>query len=36
MFPDNPEAQESVASYLAALKSVFERVADSGHGRNVA
>jgi mycolipenoyl-CoA---2-(long-chain-fatty acyl)-trehalose mycolipenoyltransferase / long-chain-acyl-CoA---trehalose acyltransferase len=36
MFPDNPEAQESVARYLAALKSVFERVAESGHWRNVA
>jgi hypothetical protein len=36
MFPDNPEAQESVARYLLALKSVFERVAESGHWRNVA
>jgi len=36
MFPDNPEAQKSVAEYLAALKSVFERVAESGHWRNVA
>jgi hypothetical protein len=36
MFPDNPEAQASVATYLAALKSVFERVAESGHWRNVA
>jgi hypothetical protein len=36
MFPDNPQAQESVATYLATLKSVFERVADSGHRRNVA
>jgi mycolipenoyl-CoA---2-(long-chain-fatty acyl)-trehalose mycolipenoyltransferase / long-chain-acyl-CoA---trehalose acyltransferase len=36
MFPDNPEAQESVARYLAALKSVFERVAESGHWQNVA
>jgi mycolipenoyl-CoA---2-(long-chain-fatty acyl)-trehalose mycolipenoyltransferase / long-chain-acyl-CoA---trehalose acyltransferase len=36
MFPDNPEAQASVAKYLAALKSVFERVAESGHWRNVA
>ncbi len=36
MFPDNPVAQESVARYLATLKSVFERVADSGHRRNVA
>lgn len=25
MFPDNPEAQASVAKYLAALKSVFAR-----------
>jgi mycolipenoyl-CoA---2-(long-chain-fatty acyl)-trehalose mycolipenoyltransferase / long-chain-acyl-CoA---trehalose acyltransferase len=36
MFPDNPIAQESVARYLEALKSVFERVAESGHWRNVA
>lgn len=36
MFPDNQEAQESVTAYLAALKSVFERVAESGHWRNVA
>ncbi|OBF15113.1 acyltransferase [Mycobacterium kubicae] len=36
MFPDNPIAQESVARYLATLKSVFERVAESGHWRNVA
>jgi len=36
MFPDNPEAQESVARYLATLKFVFERVAESGHWRNVA
>ena len=36
MFPDNPEAQDSVARYLTALKSVFARVADSGHWRNVA
>lgn len=37
MFPDNPEAHESVVRYLAALKSVFERVAESGHWRrNVA
>jgi mycolipenoyl-CoA---2-(long-chain-fatty acyl)-trehalose mycolipenoyltransferase / long-chain-acyl-CoA---trehalose acyltransferase len=36
MFPDNPEAQESVARYLATLRSVFERVAQSGHWRNVA
>jgi mycolipenoyl-CoA---2-(long-chain-fatty acyl)-trehalose mycolipenoyltransferase / long-chain-acyl-CoA---trehalose acyltransferase len=32
MFPDNPIAQESVARYLAALKSVFQRVAESGTG----
>lgn len=36
MLPDNPIAQESVAKYLATLKSVFERVAESGHWRNVA
>jgi len=36
MFPDNPEAQESVPRYIAALKSVFERVAESGQWRNVA
>lgn len=36
MFPDNPVAQESVACYLSALKSVFERVAESGEWRNVA
>ena len=36
MFPDNPEARESVAAYLAAVKSVFERVADDGHWRRVA
>jgi mycolipenoyl-CoA---2-(long-chain-fatty acyl)-trehalose mycolipenoyltransferase / long-chain-acyl-CoA---trehalose acyltransferase len=36
LFPDNPVAQESIARYLAALKSVFERVAESGHWRNVA
>ena len=36
MFPDNPEAQKSVQVYLEAMKSVFERVADSGHWRNVA
>jgi hypothetical protein len=36
MFPDNPEAQASVAKYLSALKSVFERVAESGQWRNVA
>lgn len=36
MFPDNPIAQESVARYLDVLKSVFERVAESGRRRNVA
>lgn len=36
MFPDNPEAQASVQIYLEALRSVFERVAVSGHWRNVA
>lgn len=36
MYPDNPEARESVATYLATLKSVFERVAESGHWRDVA
>jgi hypothetical protein len=36
MFPDNPVAQASVAKYLDALKSVFERVADGARGRNVA
>lgn len=36
MFPDTPIAHESVAGYLAALKSAFERVAESGHWRNVA
>jgi mycolipenoyl-CoA---2-(long-chain-fatty acyl)-trehalose mycolipenoyltransferase / long-chain-acyl-CoA---trehalose acyltransferase len=29
-------AHESVARYLAALKSAFERVAESGHWANVA
>jgi len=36
VFPDNPEAHESVASYLALLKSVFERIADQGHREKVA
>lgn len=36
IFPDNPEAHESVARYLAVLKSVFERVADAGGWENVA
>jgi hypothetical protein len=31
MFPDNPIAQKSVARYIAAMKSVCERIADSGH-----
>jgi hypothetical protein len=31
MFPDNPIAQKSVARYIAAMKSVCGRVADSGH-----
>ncbi|WUI24387.1 condensation domain-containing protein [Mycobacterium sp. NBC_00419] len=30
MFPDNPIAQKSVARYIAAMKSVCVRVADSG------
>jgi mycolipenoyl-CoA---2-(long-chain-fatty acyl)-trehalose mycolipenoyltransferase / long-chain-acyl-CoA---trehalose acyltransferase len=33
MFPDNQEAHESVARYLAVLKSVFERIADGGQQR---
>lgn len=36
MFPDNPIAQKSIARYLAALRSVFVRVADSGHWGRVA
>jgi hypothetical protein len=36
MFPDNPEARESVATYLATLKSVFERAAESSYRSNVA
>ena len=36
MFPDNREAHHSVRRYLAALKSAFQRVAESGHWRNVA
>ena len=36
MYPDNPEARESVDQYLAALKSVFEAVAEQGHWRDVA
>lgn len=30
MFPDNPVAQKSVARYIAATKSVCQRIADSG------
>ena len=30
MFPDNPTAQKSVGRYIAAMKSVCERIADSG------
>ena len=37
MLPDNPVAQKSVARYIAAMKSVCARVADSGQwGRVVA
>lgn len=36
MYPDNPEARASVDKYLSALKSVFERVAERGHWRDVA
>jgi len=36
MFPDNPVAQKSVARYVAAMKSVCVRVADSGHWGRVA
>lgn len=36
VFPDNPEAHESVARYLALLKSVFERIADQGRREQVA
>jgi hypothetical protein len=31
MFPDNPIAQKSVARYIAAMKSVCGRIADSGN-----
>lgn len=31
MFPDNPVAHKSVARYMAAMRSVCTRVADSGH-----
>lgn len=30
MFPDNPVAQKSVARYIAAMKSVCQRIADTG------
>ena len=36
MYPDNPVAQKSVARYLAAMKSLCVRVADSGHWGRVA
>lgn len=36
MFPDNPVAQESVARYMSAMKSVCARVADSGRWQRVA
>lgn len=36
MFPDNPVAQKSVARYVAAMKSVCGRVADTGHWGRVA
>ncbi|KKC00352.1 acyltransferase [Mycolicibacter arupensis] len=35
VFPDNPQAHESVARYLAVLKSVLERVAAGGHGAHL-
>jgi hypothetical protein len=35
VFPDNPQAHESVARYLAVLKSVFERVAAGGPGAHL-
>lgn len=35
VLPDNPQAHESVARYLAVLKSVFERVAAGGHGAHL-
>lgn len=31
LFPDNPIARKSVHRYLAAMKSVYTRVADGGH-----
>jgi mycolipenoyl-CoA---2-(long-chain-fatty acyl)-trehalose mycolipenoyltransferase / long-chain-acyl-CoA---trehalose acyltransferase len=36
MLPDNPVAQKSVARYMAAMKSVCARVADSGQWGRVA
>lgn len=36
MLPDNPESHASVAKYLQTLKSVFARVAERGHWRDVA
>jgi hypothetical protein len=36
LHPDNPVAQKSVARYMAAMKSVCVRVADSGHWGRVA
>ena len=36
MHPDNPVARKSVARYMAAMKSVSVRVADSGHWGRVA
>ncbi|MCV6973364.1 condensation domain-containing protein [Mycobacterium bourgelatii] len=36
MFPDNPVAQKSIARYMAAMKSVCSRVADTGHWGRVA
>ncbi|MBY0442943.1 MAG: acyltransferase [Mycobacteriaceae bacterium] len=36
MFPDNPIARKSVASYITAMRSVCARVADRGHWQRVA
>ncbi|OBH90625.1 condensation domain-containing protein [Mycobacterium sp. E2733] len=36
MHPDNPVAQKSVCRYMAAMRSVCARVADSGHWGRVA
>jgi len=36
LFPDNPVARESIDRYLGAMKSVYARVADGGHGRSLA